>query len=62
MFQKLGLLKPYETKDEGRFKETKDEADKFVFKVPGLRNVAKTGREIGEIRQSLIELLPAAGL
>lgn len=42
MFQKLGVIKPYETKDEGRFAVTKNEADKFVFKVPGLRNVAKT--------------------
>ncbi len=42
MFQKLGLIKPYPTKDEGRFKVTKNEADKYFFKVPTLRNVAKT--------------------
>jgi cytochrome c peroxidase len=42
MYQKLGLLKPYETKDVGRFGVTKNEADKFFFKVPSLRNVAKT--------------------
>lgn len=42
-FQKLGLKKPFETKDEGRFAVTKKEADKFVFKVPSLRNVEKTG-------------------
>lgn len=42
-YQKLGLVKPYETKDEGRFKVTGNPADKFVFKVPSLRNVAKTG-------------------
>ena len=42
MFQKLGLVKPYETKDEGRAKVTGKEADKNVFKVPSLRNVAKT--------------------
>ncbi len=42
MYQKLGLVKPYETKDEGRFAVTKNEADKFFFKVPSLRNVAKT--------------------
>ncbi len=48
-FQKFGLVKgPYwkfidSTKhDEGRFEVTKDEADKFFFRVPGLRNVAKT--------------------
>jgi cytochrome c peroxidase len=43
MYQKLGLVKPYKTLDEGRFKVTKLEADKYVFKVPSLRNVAKTG-------------------
>jgi cytochrome c peroxidase len=41
-FQKLGLLKPYPTKDEGRAKITGSEADKFVFKVPSLRNIEKT--------------------
>lgn len=43
MFQKLGLVKPYPTKDMGRFEVTKNEADKMMFKVPSLRNVAKTG-------------------
>ncbi len=42
MYQKLGLMKPYPTKDEGRFQETKNEADKFFFKVPSLRNIEKT--------------------
>ncbi len=43
MYQKLGLLKPYDTKDTGRFEVTKNEADKFMFKVPILRNIEKTG-------------------
>jgi cytochrome c peroxidase len=43
MFQKLGLVKPYPTTDMGRFQVTKNEADKMMFKVPSLRNVAKTG-------------------
>lgn len=43
MFQKLGLVKPYPTKDPGRFNVTKNEADRGFFKVPSLRNVAKTG-------------------
>jgi cytochrome c peroxidase len=43
MYQKLGVVKPYATKDQGRFEQTKNESDKFVFKVPSLRNVAKTG-------------------
>jgi cytochrome c peroxidase len=28
--------------DEGRFEVTQNEADKFMFKVPSLRNVTKT--------------------
>jgi cytochrome c peroxidase len=43
MYQKLGLIKPYPTKDLGRAEVSKNEADKFIFKVPSLRNVAKTG-------------------
>lgn len=43
MYQKIGLVKPYETKDLGRFKVTGEESDRYVFKVPSLRNVTKTG-------------------
>jgi len=43
LFRKLGLVRPYETEDPGRFEVTKDEADRKVFKVPSLRNVAMTG-------------------
>jgi cytochrome c peroxidase len=48
MYQKFGILEPYwkytksETIDEGRFVVTKNESDKYLFKVPVLRNVAKT--------------------
>ena len=43
MFQKLGAVKPYpDQSDPGRFKITKNEGDRMVFKVPSLRNVAKT--------------------
>ncbi len=48
MYQKFGVFEPYwnYTKspkiDEGRFAVTKNEADKYVFKVPVLRNVAET--------------------
>ncbi len=41
-YQKLGLVKPYETADLGRFDVTGDEAHKHVFKVPSLRNIALT--------------------
>jgi cytochrome c peroxidase len=43
MYQKLGLLKPYQTADTGRHQVTGVEADRFFFKVPSLRNVAETG-------------------
>ena len=43
MFQKLGLMKPYpDQSDPGRYRVTKNEADRMVFKVPMLRNVEKT--------------------
>lgn len=43
MYQKLGLVEPYPSEDQGRFDETKNEADRMMFKVPSLRNIAKTG-------------------
>lgn len=43
LYQKLGAIHPYPTADEGRFEVTGNEQDRFVFKVPSLRNVAKTG-------------------
>lgn len=48
MYQKFGLVVDYWTAtgsteiDKGRFLETKDEADTYVFKVPMLRNIART--------------------
>lgn len=48
MYQKFGLIEPYwkftksEEIDEGRYTVTKNEMDKYVFKVPMLRNVAKS--------------------
>jgi cytochrome c peroxidase len=43
-YQKLGAAKPYPgSTDSGRYKVTKAEPDKGVFKVPSLRNVEKTG-------------------
>ncbi|MCP4038270.1 MAG: c-type cytochrome [bacterium] len=43
VYRKLGLVKPYETSDPGRFEVTGKETDRQVFKVPSLRNVAETG-------------------
>ncbi len=43
MFQKLGMVQPWPgNEDTGRFHLTNNEADKFVFKVASLRNVAQT--------------------
>jgi len=42
-YRKLGLMKPYAAEDPGRQAVTGDEADRHVFKVPSLRNVAHTG-------------------
>jgi cytochrome c peroxidase len=42
MFQKIGFVHPYPTNDIGREKVTGNEADRFFFKVPSLRNVEKT--------------------
>jgi len=48
MFQKFGIFGDYwketgsQSVDNGRFNETKVPADKYIFKVPSLRNVAMT--------------------
>ena len=48
MYEKFGVLEPYWTYtksapiDEGRITVTKNADDKYVFKVPGLRNVEMT--------------------
>ncbi len=43
LYRKLGLVRPYPTEDRGREAVTGDPADRHVFKVPSLRNVAQTG-------------------
>lgn len=42
LYKKLGIVEPYPTKDQGRYSVTRAESDRFVFKVPSLRNVAET--------------------
>jgi cytochrome c peroxidase len=43
MYQKLGLVKAWpELKDVGRQEATKQESDKYFFKVPSLRNITET--------------------
>lgn len=42
-FMKLGVVSPWPNQaDQGKFDLTKEEADRMVFKVPSLRNVADT--------------------
>ena len=44
MFQKNGLIKAYKNlDDEGRYEVTGLEQDKYIFKVPSLRNIGLTG-------------------
>lgn len=44
MYQKLGMVKQFpDRSDEGRFHVTKNESDRMMFKIPGLRNIVKTG-------------------
>ncbi len=48
MYQKFGMVAPYweytksDKIDDGRYAVTKNESDKYMFKVPILRNVMKT--------------------
>jgi cytochrome c peroxidase len=43
MYQKVGVVEPWPNqKDQGRFEITKQDGDRMMFKVPTLRNVART--------------------
>jgi cytochrome c peroxidase len=43
-YQKLGLAKRWSAdSDPGRFAVTKQDSERNVFKVPSLRNIARTG-------------------
>ena len=43
LYQKMGAMKPWtDTTDLGRYRVTKRDSDKMLFKVPSLRNVAET--------------------
>jgi cytochrome c peroxidase len=44
MYEKLGAVERWPNQqDQGRFETTKKDADRMIFKVPTLRNVAETG-------------------
>ena len=61
-YERIGAAKPYpRSADSGRFKVTKNESDKGVFKVPSLRNVEKTGPyyhdgEIGTLEDAVRQM------
>lgn len=42
LYKKLGVEEAYPTNDVGRYRVTRSESDRYVFKVPSLRNVAET--------------------
>jgi cytochrome c peroxidase len=42
-YQRAGAVEPWPNQaDPGRFKVTNNEADRMMFKVPSLRNIART--------------------
>jgi len=44
IYQKMGLVKPYSNlEDKGRWDVTQSDVDKYMFKVPTLRNIELTG-------------------
>ncbi|HAN56347.1 MAG TPA: hypothetical protein DCQ77_09260 [Betaproteobacteria bacterium] len=61
-YRKTGIFHDYSNrKDLGRFKVTKLEIDKYVFKVPMLRNVTLTGPyfhdgEVGTLAEAVDQM------
>jgi cytochrome c peroxidase len=62
LYQKIGVMKPYpDTSDPGRYKVTKIDSDRMMFKVPSLRNVAKTAPyfhdgKVGTLDKAVVEM------
>lgn len=63
LYQKIGVFKPYidENDHKGRYAITKNEKDKFYFKVPSLRNIELTAPYIhdGDIKtlEEMVEIM-----
>lgn len=55
LYNKFGVMKDVESKRLGRYEVTKNEADKYYFKVPSLRNVALTSPYLHDGRFSKLE-------
>ncbi len=62
LYQRIGMMKPYpDASDPGRFNITRIESDRMVFKVPSLRNVAKTAPyfhngKVGTLDQAVTQM------
>ncbi len=62
LYQRIGAMKPYpDTSDPGRYAVTKSDGDKMMFKVPSLRNIAKTAPyfhngKIGTLEQAVAQM------
>jgi cytochrome c peroxidase len=54
-FHKVGLVNKYETSDLGRYDVTKEESDKYMFKVPMLRNIELTYPYFHDGKQKTLE-------
>jgi cytochrome c peroxidase len=54
-FKKLGSVTTYATNDVGRFTVTKKEDDRYVFKVPTLRNVEMTAPYLHDGSQATLK-------
>jgi cytochrome c peroxidase len=57
MYQKFGVVMFVDdSTDLGRYKHTKKERDKFLFKVPSLRNISKTAPYFHDARTDSLEI------
>jgi len=55
LYNKFGIYKDAKSKELGRYNQTKKEEDKYVFKVPSLRNVAITAPYMHDGRVDTLE-------
>jgi cytochrome c peroxidase len=55
LYNKFGIYEEMESKELGRYNITKKEEDKGVFKVPSLRNIARTAPYMHDGRASSLE-------
>ncbi|MEA2046876.1 MAG: cytochrome c peroxidase [Campylobacterota bacterium] len=55
LYNKFGIYKDAKSEELGRYNTTKKEADKYVFKVPSLRNIALTAPYMHDGRAKTME-------